>query len=51
MVILHGLAHPRVNTKNTKRKHIVPIIFHEEKEVYARPFRNVYQIISYKSYI
>ena len=48
MVILHGLAHPRINIKNTKRKHVVPIIFHEEKEAYARPFRNVYQIISYK---
>ena len=32
----------------TKHKHVVPIIFHEEKEAYARPFRNVYQIISYK---
>ena len=54
MVILHGLAHPRINIKNTKRKHVVPIIFHEEKEAYARPFLkkvhdlNVYQIISYK---
>ena len=48
MVILHGSAHPRINIKNTKQKHIVPIIFHEEKEAYARPFRNVYQIISYK---
>ena len=48
MVILDGLAHPRINIKNTKRKHVVPIIFHEEKEAYARPFRNVYQIISYR---
>ena len=48
MVILHGLAHPRINIRNTKRKHVVPIIFHEEKEAYARSFRNVYQIISYK---
>ena len=54
MVILHGPAHPRINIKNTKRKHVVPIIFHEEKEAYARPFLkkvrdlNVYQIISYK---
>ena len=54
MVILHGLAHPRINIKNTKRKHVVPIIFHEEKEAYARPFLeafhtlNVYQIMSYK---
>ena len=48
MVILHGLAHPRINIKNTKRKHVVPIIFHEEKEAYARPFRNIYQIILYK---
>ena len=48
MVILHGLAHPRINIKNTKRKHVVPIIFHEEKEAYTRPFRNVYQIISHK---
>ena len=47
MVILHGLAHPRINIKNTKRKLVVPIIFHEEKEPYAKPFRNVYQI-SYK---
>ena len=23
-------------------------MFHEEKEAYARPFRNVYQVISYK---
>ena len=48
MVILHGPAHPIVNIKNTKQKHVVPIIFYEEKEAYARPFRNVYQIISYK---
>ena len=48
MVILHGPAHPRINIKITKQKDIVPIIFHEEKEAYARPFRNVYQIISYK---
>ena len=48
MVILHGPAHPRINIKNTKQKYVVPIIFHEEKEAYARPFRNVYQIISYK---
>ena len=48
MVILHGPAHPRINIKNTKRKHVVPIIFHEEKEAYARPFRNIYQIILYK---
>ena len=48
MVILHGPAHPRVNIKNTKQKHVVPIIFYEEKEAYARLFRNVYQIISYK---
>ena len=48
MVILHGPAHPRINIKNTKRKHVVSIIFHEEKEAYARLFRNVYQIISYK---
>ena len=38
MVILHGLAHPRINIKNTKRKHVVPIIFHEEKEAYESPF-------------
>ena len=48
MVILHGLAHPRINIKNAKRKHFLPIIFHEEKKAYARPFRNIYQIISYK---
>ena len=48
MVILHGLTHRRINIENTKRKHVVPIIFHEEKEAYARPFPNVYQIISYK---
>ena len=42
MLILHGPAHPRINIENTKRKHVVPIIFHEEKEAYARPFRNVY---------
>ena len=48
MVILHGLAHPRINIENTKRKHVVPIIFRQEKEADARPFRNVYQIISYK---
>ena len=34
--------------KNTKRKHVVSIIFHEEKEAYARLCQNVYQIISYK---
>ena len=34
--------------KNTKQKHVAPIIFHEEKEAYGRPFRNVYQITSYK---
>ena len=48
MVILHGLAHPRINIKNAKRKHFLPIIFHEEKEAYARRFRNIYQITSYK---
>ena len=48
MVILHGIAHPRINIKNTKQKHVVPIIFHEEKEAYARSFRNIYQIILYK---
>ena len=38
----------------TKHKHVVPIIFHEEKEAYARHFlkkihaSNVYQITSYK---
>ena len=48
MVILHGPAHPRINIKNTKQKYVVPIIFHVEKETYTRPFRNVYQIISYK---
>ena len=48
MVILHGPAHPRINIKNTKQKHVVLIIFIEEKEAYARPFRNVSQIISYK---
>ena len=48
MVILHGLANPRIKIKNTKRKHVVPIIFHEEKETYACGFRNIYQIISYK---
>ena len=48
MVILHGLAHPRINIKSTKRKHVVPIIFHEEKEAYARLFQNIYQIILYK---
>ena len=49
MVILHGPAHPWINIKNTKRKHFVSIIFHKEKEAYARPFRIVYQITSYKS--
>ena len=38
MVMLHGLAHPRINIKKTKRKHVVPIIFQEEKKAYARPF-------------
>ena len=38
MVIQHGPAHPRINIKNTKRKDDIPIIFHEEKEAYARPF-------------
>ena len=32
----------------TKQKHVVPIIFHEEKEAYARHFRNIYQIILHK---
>ena len=48
MVILHEPVHPRINIKTTKQKHVVPIIVREEKEAYARPFRNVYQIISYK---
>ena len=48
MVILHGPAHRRINIKNTKRKHVVRITFHEGKEAYTRPFRNVHQIISYK---
>ena len=48
MVILHEPAHSRINIKNTKQKHVVPIIVHEQKEAYARPFRNIYQIISCK---
>ena len=44
MVILHGPAHPRINIKNTKQKYVIPIIFHVEKEAYARLFRNVFQI-------
>ena len=56
MVILHGSVHFGINIKKilAKHKHVVPIIFQEEKEAYARPFLkknhvlNIYQIISYK---
>ena len=50
MVILHEPAHPRLNLKNTKLKHSVRTIFHEEKETHAKPHLkeiyalNVYQI-------
>ena len=40
MVILHGSEHFRINIKKilAKHKHVVPIIFQEEKKAYARPF-------------
>ena len=37
MVILHGPAHPILKfKKNLLQKHVVRIIFYEEKEAHAR---------------
>ena len=38
MVILHELAHPKLNFKKivTNHQHAVRILFHEEKEARAR---------------
>ena len=38
MVILHGPAHPAINIKNNKQKHVVPIIFMKKKKLMQGPF-------------
>ena len=36
----HKINEKNKHKKNAKNQHVVPIIFHEEKECYARPFLN-----------
>ena len=36
----HKISEKNKHKKNAKNQHVVPIIFHEEKECCARPFLN-----------